>query len=140
MPYNTQVITFTNDSGVPFTSIDAAHTALEAARTSARSYDHLALTEAGNLYVEQEIVDGAYVITQVMSEDGAAIISAAPEATFTGITVVNGAVGSVDTHTQLDANIGAVAIPTNDGVFDPTDVDADYDPAGDNFNPGHDPV
>ena len=108
MSYQTQVITYTNDNGVAFTDVDAAAAALVAVgnNTVTGPLFH-SLQEDSQLFADNTIVDGSLVSTWVMHEDAATQIAAAPNLVIPGVTVVYGAVGSVDTHTVLDEASGA---------------------------------
>lgn len=112
MSYQTQVITFTNDNGVEFTDVDAA---LEVLDTVGIEGNHNPVTgplfhslqDDGHMFADNIIVDGALVSTWVMHETAATQIAAAPQLTFSSVTVVYGEVGSVDTHAVLDEASGA---------------------------------
>ena len=103
MSFHTQVITFTNDNGVAFTDVEAAEAALTAIGGNAVTGPLFhSLQDDGCMHSDQAIDGGSYVCTWVMDEVAAPQIAAAPQLTFPGVTVVYGAVGSVDTHAILD--------------------------------------
>tara|TARA_B100000809_G_scaffold5669_1_gene5774 strand:+ start:95 stop:577 length:483 start_codon:yes stop_codon:yes gene_type:complete len=115
MSYQTQVITFINDNGVAFTDVDAATAAIEATGDNSVTGPLFhSLQDDAQMFADNIIVDGSLVSTWVMNETAATQITAAPNLVIPGVTVVYGAVGSVDTHAVLD-NHGPMPGPGVDG-------------------------
>ena len=110
MSYQTQVITFTNDNGVAFTSVDdalASGDALGDTHNPVTGPLFHSLQEDGHTFADNIVVDGSLVSTWVMRETASTQIAAAPNLVIPGQTVVYGPVGSVDTHAVLDEASGA---------------------------------
>ncbi len=100
MAYKTQIVTFTREDGIAFTSVPNADTYLRGSGKDFTAYDK-AKTD-GILASDGEIVDGSLVATWTMTTDFATEISNAPAIEIPGITVTMGATGEVDTHPELD--------------------------------------
>ena len=101
MAYKTQIVTFTREDGIAFTSVPNADTYLRGTGKDFTAYDKAKtdgiLASDGGI-----IVDGSLVATWTMTNDFATEISNAPTIEIPGITVTMGATGEVDTHPKLD--------------------------------------